>query len=210
MNGTSRSCEICVEHPVDLFRRTPVTRASSAVMRAAPGLEPIGKAQEVHLVDGVQHLYDGTLEDLVFQRSDAERPLAARPASGCTPFETAWPGSALCAPCGAGPEVGLQVLAVGPPRDPVYPRCSPRAYSQVGLPETVDVDVVQQRCEPRCPCPSLLLGDTFQPVWHAWPGTVSGACRAGRVPLGEPPSLHRFRYRSHGFVQRLHRYYGAV
>jgi len=44
-------------------------------MRLAPWPEPVGEAQEVHLINGVQHLGDGTLDDLVFQRGYAERPL---------------------------------------------------------------------------------------------------------------------------------------
>jgi hypothetical protein len=43
-------------------------------MRAAPRPEPIGEAEEVLLVDGVEHLDDGPLEDFVLQRRDAERP----------------------------------------------------------------------------------------------------------------------------------------
>ena len=41
-------------------------------MRAAPRPEPVGEAQEVRLVDGVEHLDDGPLDDLVLQRGDGE------------------------------------------------------------------------------------------------------------------------------------------
>jgi hypothetical protein len=41
------------------------------VVRAAPWPEPIGEAEEVLLVDGVQDLDDGTLEELVLQGGDA-------------------------------------------------------------------------------------------------------------------------------------------
>src|SRR5664279_6035696 len=37
--------------------------------------ETVGEAGEVPLVDGVEHLDDGPLGDLVLQRGDAERPL---------------------------------------------------------------------------------------------------------------------------------------
>jgi hypothetical protein len=40
-------------------------------MRAAPGPKPIGKAEKVRLVDGVQHLDDGALEELVLQRGNS-------------------------------------------------------------------------------------------------------------------------------------------
>ena len=44
---------------------------------AAPRPEPVGEAEEVRLVDGVQHLHHRPLDDLVLQRGDAERPLPA-------------------------------------------------------------------------------------------------------------------------------------
>ena len=70
--------------------------------------------------------------------------------------------------------------------------------------------MVQQRREPCFLVLSCYLAHTVQRTWHAWPGTVSGTCFAGRVPLGQPPFLHRLRDRSPGLVRRLRRYYGAV
>ena len=43
-------------------------------MRAASGPEPIREAEEARLVDGVEHLDDGALDDLVLQRGNPERP----------------------------------------------------------------------------------------------------------------------------------------
>jgi len=67
--------DIRVEHPVHLFPFDPHRERIQRVMRAASRPETVGKAQEVHLVDGVEHLDDGPLENLVLQRGDAERPL---------------------------------------------------------------------------------------------------------------------------------------
>ena len=44
------------------------------IVRAAPGPEPVGEPEKVLLVDGVEHLDHGPLDDLVLQRGDAERP----------------------------------------------------------------------------------------------------------------------------------------
>ena len=66
--------EIRVEHPVHALPFDPGGERIQRVMRAAPRPKPIREADEVLLVDGVQHLDDGTLEDLVLQRSDPERP----------------------------------------------------------------------------------------------------------------------------------------
>jgi len=66
--------DIRVEHPVHLPPLNPHRERIQRVMRATPWPESVGEAQEVHLVDGVEYLDDGPLNDLVLQRGDAERP----------------------------------------------------------------------------------------------------------------------------------------
>lgn len=46
-------------------------------MRTSPRPKAVREAQEVGLVDGVQHFGDGTLDDFVLQRRYAEWPLSA-------------------------------------------------------------------------------------------------------------------------------------
>src|SRR2546428_5436355 len=74
------------------------------------------------------------------------------------------------------------------------------------------------------PHPAPTLGDDAEPREKIPGGLTYLLERAGRacparcpervalvqVPLGRPPSLHRLRGRSPGFVRRLPRYYGAV
>jgi hypothetical protein len=48
-----------------------------APAKAGGGPEPIGEAEEVRLIDRIENLYHRTLDNLVFQRRDAERPLPA-------------------------------------------------------------------------------------------------------------------------------------
>ena len=67
--------EISVEHPVHLLAHDPGSERIQRVMRATPRPEPVGKAEKVRLIDGVQHLHQRPLQDLVLQRSDPERPL---------------------------------------------------------------------------------------------------------------------------------------
>jgi len=67
--------DVRVEHPVHLLPLDPDRERIQRMMRAAPRPETVGEAQEVHLVDGVEHLDDGALEDLVLQRGNAKRPL---------------------------------------------------------------------------------------------------------------------------------------
>ena len=90
------------------FRSIPTASASSASMRAAPRPEPVGEAEKVLLVDGVQHLDDGALDDLVLQRWRCRAAAAARPPSGCTPSATGFaryaPRAAVrCSPGGSPP-----------------------------------------------------------------------------------------------------------
>ena len=111
-------------------------------------------------------------------------------------------------------EVDLEVLAVSRPRHPVHPRSGLRADRPVGLLETVDGDVVQQRREPcttvSCCYFAHTVQPTVQPVGHVRSGSASGTCRSVRVPLGQPPFLHHLRNRPPGLVRWLRRYYGVV
>jgi hypothetical protein len=45
------------------------------IVLATPRPEPIGEADEVLLVDRLQHRHDRLLDDLVLQAPDAQRPL---------------------------------------------------------------------------------------------------------------------------------------
>jgi hypothetical protein len=107
-------------------------------------------------------------------------------------------------------EVLPQILPVGVPRHLIDTRSSLRVDRHIGRPQASQVDVVQQRGEPRVLVPSCYLSHTVQPAWHARPGTASGTCRTVRVPLGQPPSLHHLRNRFPGVVRRLRRYYEVV
>ena len=120
---------------------------------------------------------------------------AARPASGCTPSVTASPGSPAMHSRVQVLEVRFESPARSPPRHAVDPRRGVRANRPVRRPQAIDVDVVQERSEPRV---LVLLCDsahTIQRTWRALSGSASGTRFAGRVPLGQAPSLHRLRHR---------------
>jgi hypothetical protein len=88
---------------------------------------------------------------------------------------------------------------------PVHPGCGPRVQSPVGRAQAIQVDVMQERCELRVPSLLCDSAHTIQRTWRALSGPVSGTRFAGRVPLGQPPSLHRLRRHGRGVVRRLHR-----
>jgi hypothetical protein len=202
--------EIRVEHPIHALSLDPERERIQRLMRAATRPEPIRKAKEVRLIDGVQHFDHRPLEDLVLQRSDPERPLPPvglryehpprRPRPVCAPVD----------PCVKVPKVLLEILPVVLPRDPVHPGSGLGLKRPVGRPQAIDVNVVQERGEPRFPVRSRHSAHTVQPTERALPGTGSGARFAGRVPLGRPASLHRLRRPALGIVRQLLRYYRTV
>ena len=49
------------------------------LMLASPFTEPVGKAEEVRLIDGVQHRRHGVLDDLVLQRGHTASELHSYP-----------------------------------------------------------------------------------------------------------------------------------
>ena len=57
------------------LRPDPDRQRVQRIVLAAPRPESVREAEKVLLVDGVEHLDDGPLDDLVLQRGNAERPL---------------------------------------------------------------------------------------------------------------------------------------
>ncbi len=94
--------DVRVEHPVHLLPLDPDRERIQRIMRAAPRPEPVGETEEVHLVDRVQHLDDGPLDDLVLQRGDTERPKPPVRLRDVQLYETASPGTRPCAAVRAG------------------------------------------------------------------------------------------------------------
>ena len=130
--------DVSVEHVAHLLARDPCRERVQRIMLRAPRPKPVRETQEVLLVYGVQHLDHRPLEDLVFQRSDPERPQppigfryehpARRPRPVRTPMD---PGVQI-------PKVLFEIQPVVPPRDPIDPRGGVRADRPIRLPQTID------------------------------------------------------------------------
>src|SRR5437016_4345732 len=71
VEGIKEATDIGIEHPVHPPRREPDRERVQRLMRIAPRSESIRETEEVALVDGVEHLADGALDELVFQRGNA-------------------------------------------------------------------------------------------------------------------------------------------
>ena len=60
------------------------------------------------------------------------------------------------------------------------------------------------------PIPACCLTYPLKRAGHAAPALSPGHVTLGRIPLGQPPSLHHLLSLSPGFVRRFRRYYGTV
>ena len=125
-----------VEEPGDVGVHNPVHRPAGdpdierieRVMRPAPRSEAIAEPQEVPFPDRVQHLDHGTLDDLVLQRGDAERPLPPVRLGDIHPPRRQRPVGTAVDTVLQIREPRLEILAVLPPAYPVHPgRRVPRA-----------------------------------------------------------------------------------
>src|SRR5258708_549254 len=67
--------DIGVQYPVHCPVLDACRERVQRIVLSPPGPEPIGEAEEVRLVDGIENLHHRTLDNLIFQRGDAERAL---------------------------------------------------------------------------------------------------------------------------------------
>jgi hypothetical protein len=180
--------DVGVEDEVHAPPGDPGRQCVQRIVLAASRPKAVAEPQEVLLPDRIQHLDHRALNDLVLQR-----PVGA---AVNTVLERREPG--------------LEVLAVFPPRHPVHPRCRVFLQPAIGCPQEVDVDVVEEYCEP---LPFLLFGPlpyTVQPGGHACPSQCSARAVLDHAPLGPRPWLHRLRGRSPVLVRQLPSYYGEA
>jgi hypothetical protein len=169
-----------------------------------------GEPQEVLLVDAVEHLDDGTLKDLVLHSGNSQRSLPPVRLRDVHSPRRSRPVRAPVDPRVKIAKVGFEILCVVLPRHPVHPSRGLRVQRPEGLSQAVDVDVMQERGEPRI---LVLLCDSahaIQRTWHAHTGTASGAWLAVRVLLAQASFLPRLRRRHTGIVRQVRRYYRPV
>src|SRR5438128_3297002 len=164
------AANVGIEHPVHFLRHDADRERIKRLMRAATRPEPIGETEEVLFVDRVQYLDDGTLDDLVLQRGNTERPLPpgrlpdVRSANGLCPVRPP------LQPLREVLEVLFQSLAVVAPRLVINPRGGVSLDAEIGrTPSFAVVDMVQERGEPLLPVPSCCLTYPLQRADRATP-----------------------------------------
>src|SRR3974377_2433191 len=113
-------------------------------------------------------------------------------------------------PCMQIGEVLLKVCRIGLPCQPVHPGSSTGAEHEERLPDQIDAEVVEERCEllllPLVSC----LPYASECLGHTNPAQCPVCALLACVPLGPRAGLPRRRRRLPGIVRRLHGYYGGV
>ncbi len=211
IDGVEKAADVTIEHPIHLPRQQPRIERIQLLVRAAPRPEPVREAQKVGLVDRVQHVDRRALDELVFQRGNAQRPLPPVGLGDVRSLDRLRSVRPPLQPVRKVREVHLEGLPVVPPRLAVHARGRVPLQREVRRPQALDViDVVQERREPHRLVPFRNLTYPVQRTGRADPALRPGRVLPARVPLGQPPSLHPLRRWSPSVVRRLRRYYGAV
>jgi hypothetical protein len=139
-----------IEHPVDRARFDSHRHRVQCIMRAAARSKSVGKTPKVPLVDGVQDLHRRPLDDLIFQRRDADGPLTAIRLRDVDPRHGARMVRSPLEPVGQLPQVCLQVVSISRPWLTIDPRGRVPVEAVVRLPQAIDVvDMVPQRRQRR-------------------------------------------------------------
>jgi hypothetical protein len=181
-----------------------------AIGRTAPRSEAVAEPEEVLLVDGVQHLDRGALDELVLQRGHAERTLPSVGLTDVRPSHRLGPVAPSGQPVGRLHKVCFQVLPVRLPGLTVHPGCR-IAPERVGRLKALDrVDVMHQVGEPRTATTLCSLSYAIERGSHIMvPAGSLGHVRRDGIALGLPPSLHHLR-RRRGFTRSLVRRVSSV
>jgi hypothetical protein len=77
VNAVKVSADVGIENPVHRLRCDGIAHHPQRLMSTAPGSEAKGAIEEVGFIDSAQNLRHRALDDFIFQREDAERPLTA-------------------------------------------------------------------------------------------------------------------------------------
>src|SRR5215471_423191 len=212
-NPIEEALNVQVEHPVHLPRQQSGVERVQSTMWTAPWPEAVREAEKVGFIDGVHHPDRRALDDLVFQRRHAERPLPPVGLGDVHPANRLGPVRSSLQPLREIPEVRFQFLAVVPPRLSVHARCGFPLQTEVSHCQRVQVvDMVQERGEPHLLILLCCLTYPPQRTGRVAPARCPGRVLLWQVPFGQTPSLrHRLPpWGGSDVVQGLPRYYGSV
>jgi hypothetical protein len=72
IDGIEVPTDVGIKHPVHVLAEDTDRERVQRVMLAPPWSEPVRETEKVRLVDGVEHLDDGSLDDFVLQACNAQ------------------------------------------------------------------------------------------------------------------------------------------
>jgi hypothetical protein len=211
LQGIEKLLDISIEHPAYFLRTDPNRKGIQSLMRTTPKPKPIRESEKVRLIDRIQYLEDGTLDNLILQRRDSERPSPpVRLRDGC-PTNRLCPVSPPPKPLRKSLKIRLQIPPILPPCLSIYTRGRLPIQCKIGRPQSLNgINMVQKGRKPQLPIPPSCLTYSFERMGHTHPALCPECVTLKQVPLGQPPSLHPLRSLSQGLVQRLPRYYETV
>src|SRR5258707_2965596 len=150
VDGVEEGSDVEIEHPVHALRHPRPFQGGQGRVRAAPRPKAVAKPKEVRLVNRIQHLGYRTLDNLVFERRNAEGPAAAVAFRDVRAAYRLGPVLSAVDPFVQVLKVTFQRLLVLVHRHPIDPRAGGPSLPPERPFERGDIDVMQQ-----CPEPSL-------------------------------------------------------
>src|SRR5437016_11579202 len=140
--------EVRVKNIVHLCAVDSGDKCVQRIVLAALGPEPIREAEEVFLVDRVQHRACRLLDDLVFECGNCERALLT---ISLRYVMSPRRQSPICSPMDPGVQVldlAIEVCLVVLPCQPIHTRCGISLEGEQCHSQEFDADMVEERGEP--------------------------------------------------------------
>ena len=162
-------------------------------MGPLPRSESVREAEEVHLVDGVEHFGHGPLDNLVFQNRHTDGPRAPIRLGEMHPTYGLRPIAPRVHPFAQILELPLQGELVARNRLPIDPRAGAPLLTTESPSQGVFIDVVQERREPATPVSLRNLVHSLERRRQDSPALRPDLGLLQRVPFKPTPSLHRLR-----------------
>src|SRR5215468_2636639 len=202
-HGIVKAPDIRIEHPVHPLPQDPDVESIQRIVLASSWPEPIGKPDEVLLVDRLQNRRDRLLDHL-------ERPLCSVRLRDVCPTSGTGAVATLVDAIMQYRQFLFEVFSVGLPRHAIDARRGVPFEGQIAPRQEVDGDVMQQCGEPHTLALSRRSAHGSKPARRGIPARCPGRGRLAAVPLGRGPSLHGLRRGRALFVRLLHRSYYLV
>src|SRR5438094_6501040 len=213
LERVKETTNVGVEHPVHYSLHDPNAERVQRLMRTSPRSTAVGKSHKILLVKRTQHFGHRPLDNFIFQHEHSERTKLLRlvrladigPTHRLRSVRSSFDSLRNLE------KISLKLLAILPPCGGVDPSSCLSLQSKVGCAQLPNlVHMVQKSREPLSLIPPCCLTYPLKRAGQAHPALCPGPVTLGRIPLGQPPSLHRLLSLRLGLVRRLRWYYGSV